>query len=298
MTYNKINYLCKRQLLFLLSFTTLFFYNYQQLFSSEKHFIWEIQSEKAKVYLLGSIHVAKDDIYPLDSVIENAFNVSDYLVVEVDLKNLEEGKYKELMYYNDGTTLEDHLSKETYGKLKKVFKDYGIHPMFYKKMKPWSALSLLLNSELQSYGYKSNMGIDAYFLKKSSMKAILELESFEHQINIFDVELKDLMDEFIEYSLKDIDNSAKMIDSMFALWSIGDADGLKALILDEVTSDVNNSKLMDILFTKRNIAMANKIEEFLDMEGTFFVIAGAGHLIGDTGIIKLLENKKYKIRQL
>lgn len=298
MTNNIRNYLCKRKFLLLISFTSLFFYNYLQLFSSEKHFLWEIQSEKAKVYLLGSIHIAKNDIYPLDTVIENAFDRSDYLVVEVDLKNSDEKNYEELMYYNDGTTLEDHLSKETYSKLKEIFKKYGIHPIFYKKMKPWSALSLLLNAELKSYGYNSNMGIDAYFLKKSGMKAILELESFEQQVNIFDTELKDLMDEFIEYSIKDIENSAKMLDSMFVLWSIGDADGLKALVIDDVINDVNNSKLIDILFTKRNIAMAHKIQEFLDMEGTFFVIAGSGHLVGDNGIIKLLENKKYKIKQL
>jgi uncharacterized protein YbaP (TraB family) len=45
--------------------------------------------------------------------------------------------------------------------------------------------------------------------------------------------------------------------------------------------------------------MAKKIEEYLDIEGTFFIIVGAGHLVGEDGIVNLLINKnKYKIKQL
>jgi|DewCreStandDraft_4_1066084.scaffolds.fasta_scaffold00022_249 uncharacterized protein YbaP (TraB family) len=270
-----------------------------QLNTAEKHFLWEIKSNKATVYLLGSIHVAKENIYPLDSIIENAFEKSDYLVVEVDLKNLDKAKAQELSLYNDGTTLEDHLSKETYAKLKNKFKEYKIHPAFYKKMKPWAALSLLLNAELKDYGYKNALGIDAYFLNKSKMKTILELESFEKQINIFDVELKTVIDDFIDYSIKDIDNSAKMLDSMFVLWSIGDAERLKTLVIDDLIADNKNSTIIEVLFTKRNKNMAQKIEEYLDMEGKFFVIAGAGHLIGENGILDILIKKnKYLIKQL
>ncbi|MGD9394757.1 MAG: hypothetical protein PVJ81_07395, partial [Dehalococcoidia bacterium] len=37
---------------------------------SQKSFIWEISSEVNSIYILGSIHIASPDIYPLDSSIE------------------------------------------------------------------------------------------------------------------------------------------------------------------------------------------------------------------------------------
>jgi uncharacterized protein YbaP (TraB family) len=44
--------------------------------------------------------------------------------------------------------------------------------------------------------------------------------------------------------------------------------------------------------------MASKIEEFLKTGQTYFVVVGAGHLIGDKGIIELLRRKGYRVQQL
>ena len=44
--------------------------------------------------------------------------------------------------------------------------------------------------------------------------------------------------------------------------------------------------------------MAKKIEQFLKTGKTYFVVVGAAHIIGDKGILKLLENEnKYVIVQ-
>lgn len=50
----------------------------------KKSFLWEVQSSTAAVYILGSIHLMKQEMYPLDPVIEAAFNDAAYLVVEVN----------------------------------------------------------------------------------------------------------------------------------------------------------------------------------------------------------------------
>jgi len=57
------------------------------------------------------------------------------------------------------------------------------------------------------------------------------------------------------------------------------------------------TKLFKALFTDRNIAMANKIDELLVDGRTYFVVVGAAHLAGEQGILKLLETKSYKISQ-
>src|SRR5215470_16334435 len=47
-------------------------------------FMWVTKSDTATVYLLGSMHAAQKDLYPLDDRIEGAFSKSDALVVEVE----------------------------------------------------------------------------------------------------------------------------------------------------------------------------------------------------------------------
>lgn len=44
--------------------------------------------------------------------------------------------------------------------------------------------------------------------------------------------------------------------------------------------------------------MTSRIEDFLRGKETYFVIEGAGHLVGDKGIIEKLKSKGYLIEQL
>ena len=58
-------------------------------------------------------------------------------------------------------------------------------------------------------------------------------------------------------------------------------------------------ELNNIIYYQRNLGMENKIEEYLnDTTKTYFVVAGAGHMVGDKGIISLLIAKGYKVKQL
>ncbi|MFO7595270.1 MAG: TraB/GumN family protein, partial [Desulfocurvibacter africanus] len=47
-------------------------------------FLWQVQGEKP-LYLLGSIHLAEPDLYPLDPALQRVFEASDVLVVEADV---------------------------------------------------------------------------------------------------------------------------------------------------------------------------------------------------------------------
>jgi uncharacterized protein YbaP (TraB family) len=44
--------------------------------------------------------------------------------------------------------------------------------------------------------------------------------------------------------------------------------------------------------------MASRIEEFLRTKETYFIVVGAGHLVGNKGIIEILRGKGYQVEQL
>ena len=48
-------------------------------------FFWKVSKDNNTVYLLASIHLAKHDVYPMNSKIKEAFEDSDALVVEADI---------------------------------------------------------------------------------------------------------------------------------------------------------------------------------------------------------------------
>ena len=58
-----------------------------------------------------------------------------------------------------------------------------------------------------------------------------------------------------------------------------------------------NTKLWD----ERDAGMAEKLEEFLSLEeadGDFFVAVGAGHTLGDTGLVHVMTEKGYTVERI
>jgi uncharacterized protein YbaP (TraB family) len=53
------------------------------------------------------------------------------------------------------------------------------------------------------------------------------------------------------------------------------------------------------MITKRNYTMAEKVAALIDGGGTHFVVVGAGHLIGDEGLVRLLgKDNRFRVAQL
>ena len=92
---------------------------------NQKSFLWKVQSDRSTVYLLGSIHFLKEDVYPLNQTIENAYESSDKLVVEANINEIGNLNLKILSdraFYKNDDHIEKHVSPETYRLIKKESK--------------------------------------------------------------------------------------------------------------------------------------------------------------------------------
>lgn len=267
--------------------------------STAKSFLWEIKSDKGTVYLLGSIHMGKKDMYPLPTEMELAFAHSDTLVVEVKMDNVNPFVLLSKATYPDSTNLKKNISPELFAEVKKRFADMGVDEEGFINYKPWYASIMLTMNEAQGDGYDAAEGIDIYFMNKAkkNYKPVDEIESFNEQLAVFDSFDKQ-PDAFLKYSMEDFDNTSSVLDSMVTAWKEGDSAVLNKLITQSL-NDPAFKEIKEVLFDKRNIKMAGKIEGYLESPGTHFVIVGAGHIVGENGIISLLSAKKiYSIKQM
>jgi len=267
-----------------------------------KSFLWKIQSEANTVYVLGSLHFSKREIYPLRQEIENAFDQSDFLVVEAnvnDIRKADVQKLVETALYPANDTLEKHLSAETYERVKKEIAGLGIPTELINKQKPWFLAMTLVALESVKLGLDPKFGIDMHFLSKAEgKKKILELESLDYQISV----LSGLSDKdqelFLLYTLKDLNILEQELDKMIRAWTSGDTKAMESLMTKGVLEDKSLSSIYDKLVYERNKKMALKIESFLKAKETYFIIVGAGHLVGNEGIIELLKRDGYRVEQL
>jgi len=272
------------------------------LSQSQKSFLWKVQSKTSTVYVLGSLHFATKDIYPLNERIESAFDQSDSLVVEAnvnDVKKIDIQKLMERAVYSDKDTLEKHISTETLEALKKEAGELGIPFELLNKQKPWFLAMTLASLESIKLGLDPNLGIDHYFLSKAEgKKKILELESIDYQINLLSGFSDKDQELFLIYTLKDLQIMEQEVNQLTQAWISGDTKSMESLLTKSLSEDKRLFTIFEKLIFGRNRRMASRIEDFLETKETYFVIVGAGHLVGRQGVIELLRGKGYLVEQL
>lgn len=284
-------------LLFLLSFCA------QEAFPQEgKGFLWEVQSEKSTVYLLGSIHLLKKENYPLSQKIESAFKNSNFLVVEANIQDQDKMNSPTIMataFYPPNDSIAEHLSPETYELLKKEAAKLDLPLEMINKQRPWFLSMALEAMELLKLGYDPRYGLDNYFLSKAAgRKKILELENLDEQINFLSNFSDREQELLLLLTLKDLQNAAQEIDQLVEAWKSGDMKAMEAIVAKIPKEDPKLVPVYEKLIDDRNRKMASKIEDYLKGNGTYFVVVGAGHLIGEKGIVETLRKKGYRVEQL
>jgi hypothetical protein len=262
-------------------------------------FMWEVESNGNTVYLVGSMHIADESFYPLRKEFEEAFAEADYLGVEIDIsKAAEEAQQKIVMdlgSYQDGTTLKDHISSETYNQLGDILKQSGLEPNALDTFKPWVVESTLASLKSMKAGYDASAGVDLYFIQKAIERKlpVIELESYESQLGMFNDFSKELQEKTLKATLDNFDVLDDSVNQMAEMWKTGNDEQLLELT-NSFSDDEEYNKAMLI---DRNVGMADKIDGYLkNGKGEeYFIVVGAAHYLGDHGIVKLLKDKGYTV---
>ncbi|NLI90254.1 MAG: TraB/GumN family protein [Epulopiscium sp.] len=289
--------------------------SYSAVGAGSKGLMWQVNNKGNTVYLLGSIHVGDTSLYPLHKDVKEAFKDSDMLLVEADVFNVgaELEEFMKMGMYTDGTSIKNHISEETYGKLVEFLELIGLPDDAYDGFKPWIIANELSTLMIADPNYvegqigASELGVDMYFLTTSTLmnKPIGELEGMVSQGNLFNNMPMEVQEERLNQILDDILNpesqagveSADLIKLWFEKWNKGDIDGFAESFLEE--REEAASEFESLLFGKRDKDMSDKLVNLLEKDGetTYFVVVGAGHLVEEGTIVDILSEKGYKVER-
>ncbi len=267
-------------------------------------YIWRVTSNTTTVYMLGSIHIASRDIYPLDSTIEDAFESSDYLAVEINVRaaNKLQVALLTIKYgrYPEGQSREDILSEETYEYLvNRLHVPDAETGDLLDQYRPWvlyisSAQGMYVDSD-----YDPEYGIDMHFIDRAdeSGKEIIELETAEYQISQMssvpdDAIIKAILDDLKNY------NTEQDFEEIIDAWADGDLAEMTRIVYEQLKRDADIEPLYQKMYYERNLNMAAKIEELLSGDKVYFVVVGAGHFVGANGLVNLMVKSGYQVEQL
>lgn len=270
---------------------------------SERVFMWEAQKNGSQLYLLGSVHAASSDMYPLDSRIRKAFQKSTDLVVEVDILSPETTKASLRIMsegvYPPGDSLDKHVDADVLKMLKTYLSNNNYPYNDFLRFKPGMLSINLLQLELLKLGYDMQSGIDMHFLQKAKRRAmpVHSLETMEFQIDL----LLNIGEEslFLEQTLASIQDLKNEFSKLITAWKTGNYKELERIVITDPLKEYPEHKvILDKLLFDRNENMAKKITEMTrHPEKIHFIIIGAAHMVGERGIINLLHKNGFTIKQ-
>jgi len=269
--------------------------------AKQKNPLWLVQAGKNTLYLMGSMHLLKKEAYPLQAVLEQAYQQSELLVLETDLAAAEtpefQAKVMQLGTYQDGTTLEQHISKETFALVKSKAMGLGLPIEQVNLFKPWTCSLIFVQLEFMRMGFDPNIGVDRHFFNqaKQDRKKLDWLEPVDFQLQLLAQLGKENEEDFLNQTFSDLDLFKTKADQLYTTWRNGDSAGLSGFMDEEFKG---YPELYNRLFLNRNRDWLPKIEKLIGQKSKVLIVVGYGHLIGPQGLVQMLRDKGYQVEQL
>ena len=282
----------------LFSITLVLFICTQALAESS---VWKIQKGESVLYLGGTCHLLRPSDYPLPAEFDKAYQAADILVFETDPGKLNDPLLQQKLLlkamYDDGSTIDRHLSSKTYRLLSEYCASKGIPIATLSQFKPSIIIVMITVIELAKLGVTQE-GVDVYFYQSAvrDKKAVAGLETADEQIQ-FLVGMGDgNEDAFVNHSIKDLKSIKQQYESVVDAWKNGDAQKLNELLVAELKTKA--PKLYKELLVERNENWLPMIEAYEKTPRKEFILVGVAHLVGSDGIVEGLKRKGYRVEKL
>ena len=247
--------------------------------------LWVVKDKDTTIYLFGTIHALKPQLSWFDSAVRKAFDASGQLVLEIPLPTQEQAKAVIVPLAMDATgkPLTQKLSAEDRKVYAAAMAKLGIPETAFDTFEPWFAGVTLAQIELQKAGFNAAEGVEVALnaAATASGKPVSGLETLEQQLGYFHTLPQADQIAFLISSAKEIDKFDATINAMLDRWKAGDAEGLSALMNEDLSSQPN---LYKVLLADRNARWADWIDNRLKTPGTVFIAVGAGHLAGKDSV--------------
>jgi uncharacterized protein YbaP (TraB family) len=266
---------------------------------AEKSFLWRVRSATTQLYLLGSVHLMKPDAYPLSEAIESAFEGAEKLVLEVNPDEMPGAGFKAISKgaLPDGLSFAEVVSPECYELALQRFRQLELDPRLFNRSRPWVVAVTLTAVELQRAGYSQSEGVDLHLFRRAKELElpVIGLETAEFQLGLFAGLSREQDEAFLRYTLHEIEAVIPLVDRLIASWKAGDVDEVAGL-LSAGYEDFPD--LFERLVTDRNRQWLPELERLLRGDSTAFAVVGALHLVGEDGLISMLEKRGFTVEQL
>ncbi len=268
---------------------------------------WKIEKDGAPAsWLFGTMHFSDPRVVNIPDVVEQAFRISNTVVIEntqvLDPEALAAAmvEVRSMMFFTDGSTLEERYGEETIQLLKARLQGREIPYFLGKRMQPWVLATAIVMPMCEIERKNRKQKVLDYVLGLRALdegKTLIGLESVKEQISAMAGLTLEFHLKSLEETLKLGDKIDDMMETMVQLYAAGEVGKFWPLmehLSPETSKGPGYAQFQEALITRRNKVMADRANPQLEKGGVFMAV-GALHLPGKLGVVQLLRNAGYTV---
>lgn len=275
--------------------------------------VWKVTDPETnnEIYIMGTIHILPESFTEFPDYVMDIYENSDGVAVEYDVTQITSdiralSAYQKMFLYDDGTTIKDHVSDDTYQKAKSYFESIGAYsePLDQFSAGYWyNQLDSIMMLRLENL---STTGVDSSFIEYANNdgKEVVNIETLNIQASV----LTSMSDELVDYlmsemldEMDEIDDFAENFGELYDAWATGNVDVMiEEEEIDDLPDDLKDdyADYMDVMLYNRNKGMADKASEFLKDGKNYLFMVGSMHYAGDKGVDDLLSEMGYTVEKI
>ncbi len=259
--------------------------------------VWSVAGRGTTVYLFGSVHLLKSGEFTLQGELEDAYEDSEAVFLEVDMDDLSPleiaSATTERALDPEGRTL-DELMGDDAALARERAAGIGVDLDLLGQFEPWFAGLTVVSLVLARDGYTAAAGVEQVIQDHAAAdgKEILGLETLDQQLAALDSMELAIQREFLLKALDDAERPTESLDEFLRAWRAGDDEALaKQLDIEFAAAPA----LYQSLMVDRNRSWAEQIEGLLDDGRDYLIIVGALHLVGPDGLPAMLAGRGLRL---
>lgn len=270
-------------------------------------FLWTIERDDGvNSYLFGTIHIPREEVTNLPARVQNAFDESDAVFVEIPMDGSTMMRVQTELYRTDGKSLEEDIGKEWYRRADKLMMRRGMTIDTFNNFKTsGAAVTIGTIDFMKDMAMQAPLDMKLFNDAVAADKEVGGVETVDEQVEIlFNMEDK-MARHLFEKTIEQLEEADKKGESfaemMIQTYLTGDADALMKFMTESYgEEDPIMNEFLERLLDKRNRIMAKRIDAMLrkNPQKVYFFALGAAHMPGDVGVVKLLEDRGWKISRI
>ncbi|WP_237392446.1 TraB/GumN family protein [Aurantiacibacter rhizosphaerae] len=253
--------------------------------------MWEITAPSGEVgWIFGTVHALPDDVDWHTPLLDEKFAQAGVLVVEV--ANLDDpagaSLYADLSETPGQPALTRRVDPDERDALRQLLDDAGMEDDDFSRIESWAA-AMMLSGKVRT-GDPTN-GVDRALIDEAD--TVVGLETYVEQLTMFDTLSSEAQSDLLFGVARS--HQADSGDGMLLAWIAGQEDELAGHVNDTLQL---SPELRRVLLTDRNERWTPRIAAKIEGGRKPFVAVGAGHVIGEDGLVALLEQRSFAARRI